>query len=392
MKTISFFKKSNQIALLAFFCLVFLFGFNSNSENKDEVSTVSDDKIFNDVNAIYVSGNDVYAVGSMCSGTSETDVPTLWKNGVAQKIGSMGNFNRATSIFVSEKDIYVTISEQDSSKVYLWKDGDKQILPIKEANRIVATDENAYISTFATKTVLWKNGERQHLGDFSANYVFVDGNDVYLAGSKNDSVAIWKNGKVESLGKKGFSNSIIVRDGDVYVLGNEIQMTQVKINGSLHSVDMTYPCLWKNGELTRLSYRGGEAKALFVSPKGDILAVGALEGKAFLWKNGELLNLEKAESMSSAYSVTQTSDGRVFVGGHAHDEQSTKCSGSAVAWVDGKYVFLNDMFQEAKIFSNDNTVYIGGSSCRGSLWAVWKYDGKKEFSPTNLIRLIGLGG
>ena len=89
---------------------------------------------YTSVYSIFLSGEDVYAVGSVCSGDSRTDVPVLWKNGELQKIGSMGNFNHATSIFVSGEDVYATITDSENNRAYLWKNGTKTPLGSNRTN------------------------------------------------------------------------------------------------------------------------------------------------------------------------------------------------------------------------------------------------------------------
>lgn len=70
---------------------------------------------------LFICEDDVYIAGSICEGTSMTDCPTLWKNGIPQSIGEIGNFNNASSVFVDGNDIYAAINENDIG--YLWKNG-----------------------------------------------------------------------------------------------------------------------------------------------------------------------------------------------------------------------------------------------------------------------------
>ena len=66
--------------------------------------------------SVFVSGNDVYVVGS------DSQTATLWKNGVAEKLTNGSNPTFARSVFVSGNDIYVVGSARRGSKVVamLW--------------------------------------------------------------------------------------------------------------------------------------------------------------------------------------------------------------------------------------------------------------------------------
>ena len=174
------------------------------------------------VRSVFASGNDVYVAGV------DNDVATLWKNGVKQnltfKAGSTSS--RATSVFVSDGDVYVL--------------GDEY------------TNDGRQVG------VLWKNGKvEQYIGD---NYVFtsslfVSGNDVYIAYALIDDAShvLLKNGVVQYV--VGYSSSIFVSGNDVYVAG----ATDVGNDMSPNAV------LWKNGVIQNLTVGSyAQVRSVFV--------------------------------------------------------------------------------------------------------------------------------
>ena len=95
------------------------------------------------------------------------------------------------------------------------------------------TDSSTYIvgrwgdSIFSSQTTpcYWKDGVRHDLESDSgfggtANAVWVDGSDVYIAGSYNVQACYWKNGRRYDVGPDSSSaNAIQVVNGKVYVMG-----------------------------------------------------------------------------------------------------------------------------------------------------------------------------
>src|SRR6185312_11603193 len=114
--------------------------------------------------AVYVAG---YEVNS-----SNNEVATLWKNGVATRLADGTHGSVANAVFVKGTDIYVAGSENGIAKV-------------------------------------WKNGVATNLTDGTSvpfiESVYVNGNDVYVAGSLSDkqvqgfTAILWKNGLATNL-------------------------------------------------------------------------------------------------------------------------------------------------------------------------------------------------
>ena len=298
-------------------------------------------KTYNDIDSVFVSSGDIYAVGSVNDGSSMTDVPTLWINGQSQVIGNQGNFNSAKSVFVSGDDIYVAVTENDQGRALLWKNGESQLLA-----------EGLYSDV---------------------NCVYVDGDNVYVAGQKDEQPTLWKNGKPQNLGITGEAEAVVVQGSNVYVAGY------------VGDYSNSQAVMWKNGEMEILGR--GHANSVFVADNGDVYVAGKLNGIATYWKNGEEQYLENL-GKSSAYSITVADNGSVIVAGQAFDEQLKSI---AIVWVDGVScrVDEDDMmrYQTKSVVSVGNTVYLGGAG-KGELCSVWKYDVSSDLRKENFIRAL----
>ena len=110
---------------------------------------------------------------------------------------------------------------------------------------------------------IWKNGVGMNLpfripGDYfsGANSIFINGNDIYVAGTENGIAVYWKNGSVVGLpgGDADEANSICVFGNDIYVAG------YAHINGADRAV------MWKNGMITVLkdASENSSATSIFV--------------------------------------------------------------------------------------------------------------------------------
>lgn len=281
---------------------------------------------FTSVHSVFISGNTVYAVGSTCRRTSLTDTPTLWINGTPLVIGEEGNFNHATSVYVSGDDVFVTICE----------------------------DNNA---------ILWTNGVRQVLGEGEANCVFVDGNDVYVGGS-----TLWKNGINQYY--SGTIKAIQVYKGDVYT------------GGYVGDYFSSEACVWKNGEPYYLGK--GRVNAITISENGDLFAAGfiktgasARDIEAVMWKNGIPHVLERAQG-DEPYSMCILDDGRVLISGMGVS--------SAFLWFDDEYLSINDGGPAYSLTISKGRVYVGGNS-NDAKCPVWFFTPEEQLDQITLTRL-----
>lgn len=295
----------------------------------------NNESVYTDVYSVYVVADDVYAAGSICQGTSETDVPTLWKNGIAQSVGEMGNFNKASSVFVANNNVYVTVTEDHD------------------------------------KAILWENGQRNVLWNGNANCVFVDEGNVYVAGSWNGASVLWKDGNMQVLAYSGSAESVVVHNNTVYVAG---------YIGDAFGGEVA---LWVDGEMYNLGR--GQARSVFVTDGGDVFIAGNVNmNTAALWKNGELWWTENSYT-SHAYSMTITNDAKIVVSGDAWVPSS---GWVAAIWVDGIFSKVDDKMrnQAMSVVSDGDCLYIGGNG-NGRLWSVWQCDGKNIYNADKFKRV-----
>ena len=291
-------------------------------------------------NSVFVSGSDVYVVGSETTSKEQNKGrlnAKLWKNGVAQTLikDDWDLFDTmANSVCVSGNDVYVVgVLNTDDIRYYyamLWKNGEIQFVdkdgqePDSEkfpwgyaarANSIYVSGNDAYVAGYGKDIVptgpwgnngvaiLWKNGEAQYLTDASrssmANSVYVSGDDVYVAGCDGDVATVWKNGKAQPLADGTNAHSVFVLGSDVYVAGQKI------------SQDISVAKLWKNGTEQNLDIENMEttlASSVFVSGN-DVYVLGG-GSRTFssgyqsrLWKNGELFTFPSYESVEGIFVV-----------------------------------------------------------------------------------------
>jgi hypothetical protein len=138
---------------------------------------LSNGRILDRANSVYVAGNDVYVTGWLDSGG------VLWKNGEPQSQNAERNFFN-NSVYVAGNDVYVAGRHTESLSngdlfmaATLWKNGVRQVLP---------HDNNSY-----------------HAGS-SAECIYVTGSDVYVAGNDHgygdrSRAMLWKNGEKHRL-------------------------------------------------------------------------------------------------------------------------------------------------------------------------------------------------
>ena len=252
-------------------------------------------------NSIYISGKDVYEVGT--SGNNG-NVGTLWKNGISEQkqYGS-----DARSVFVWNNNVYV------AGNGGAWKNGEQIIsdgvvnsVYVFRGNVYAAGSSRYYYDGYSSTNVawFWENNVGKRFGGSGAkaNCVFVsESGDVYVAGLSVfhetwfDFVAgaVSKNGVTQRLGTE--TNSVFTSGNDVYVVGYDyIDSKKVAV-------------LWKNGEAQKLSDKESTANCVFVSG-GDVYVAGhetvaPNRNRAVLWKNGVAQYLTDGAVDASAMSV-----------------------------------------------------------------------------------------
>jgi hypothetical protein len=217
-------------------------------KNDIPVSLKQEQAIIN-VNSIFVDKNNiVYAAGNHNIGTGDGFINSraaYWKGGKEILLSDTEHNSDATSIFVNETDIYVAGCESSQSKTggYLegyvatyWKNGKAIYMTDKNrynfATSIYVSNGDVYVAGYGSDketnnetAKYWKNGNEIQLTDGKgysrANSIFVNGNDVYVAGEINPETAdpdilklafsetgankiavYWKNGKLIALTDK----------------------------------------------------------------------------------------------------------------------------------------------------------------------------------------------
>lgn len=252
-----------------------------------EINTTIDCQI----NAMAVSGSDVYAAGF------EGKIARYWKNGVAVSLtGTSANGRNAgiNGIVVIGNDVYAA--------------GFENIL------RTV----NGYTSVRLVAKY-WKNGvdvELKGTEDLTTSNAFsiaVAGGDVYVVGYTNGGVnggnykkaKLWKNGIdvdiTDGLKYNAVAHSIAVTGSDVYVAG--IEDSHVSI------ASVMVAKYWKNGVTVNLTDSTKDAEAASIAVSGsDVFVAGyELDNRnmeiAKYWKNGKAVILTDGTKFSRATAI-----------------------------------------------------------------------------------------
>lgn len=187
--------------------------------------------------SVFVSGNDVYAVGA-----NDSTEATIWKNGEPTLLVQPGSWlSDAVSVCVSGSDVYVAgFESRVNGEIYsrIWKNGSvlysssgARALSVCVAGPDVYACGCKYIYTGdKIAVVVWKNGEETLLTSgtkaAAGNSIGVRGNDVFVVGEEetaSSSIAeVWKNGKVLFLpaeSKYSYAESLTVFGNKVYIAG-----------------------------------------------------------------------------------------------------------------------------------------------------------------------------
>ena len=156
--------------------------------------------------------SDVYVVGNNDGGIA------IWKNGEVQNLTDGNSWATASSIFVSEGNVYIAGFKLGESVGIIWKNGMAQHLSDGKAISLYVSGKDVYVAGVGDwdeeniNTVkLWKNGVAQNLTNNGyAHSVFVFGNDVYVTGEIGNQAVLWKNGVREDLTKGYYAVSVFV--------------------------------------------------------------------------------------------------------------------------------------------------------------------------------------
>ncbi|MEM6895493.1 MAG: IPT/TIG domain-containing protein [Bacteroidota bacterium] len=244
------------------------------TEIKVTVEDIETSVTINVKRSIYVTGYD---------SSNDKDIATIWKNGVPIYLTDGENDARATSVFVTDTDVYVSGYETSDNNIDVAK--------------------------------VWKNGELLYnvSGNSSrANSIFIFENDVYFSGVQNGNAAYWQNGLGAYLngGTPGEAFGLFVNDNSIYVSGN--------VENS--------PAIWTGTEKNELTYNQNFFSiALDIAATDtDTYAVGfdyvenpILAITATIWKNGGEPQYLETTDRSIARSIFIDNDDVYVVGGNA---------------------------------------------------------------------------
>ena len=268
---------------------------------------------------------DVYVAGYQSSPSGSTSNAKYWKNGTEFVLGTSVSFSEAYAIAVSGNDVYVAgrVAGDPQGKACYWKNGVEVDLTDGSAdslaNSIAVQGNDVYVAGRNGFTAeYWKNGTPVVLNPAaSVGSIFVSGPDVYVAGYRTGNVQIdpthwveygialyWKNGVEVDLtdGRiAAYGNSVFVDGTDVYVAGSSSSAT--------YATDMI-PTYWKNGTPVQLMGSGSFAWANGIWTNGtDVYTAGVdglfnrLGGAAY-WKDATQSELGVSNSRSDGSRLT----------------------------------------------------------------------------------------
>ncbi len=243
------------------------------------------------VYCIYVVNQDVYAGGIELIGGLW--VAKTWKNGVATTLSDGTDNANVQSIFVSGTDVYAVGS--DKGKAMIWKNGiGTLLLNGNSANSVFISGADVYACGNSQATwnapsyaVFWKNNVFTDLtnrtGLSNANAIRLMGSDVYIGGREDMKAAIWKNGIISYLSdgtKFNMITTLYINGVDVYAGGFE----------SVTSGGLRIAKYWKNGTPVNLTNGSTYASVNSIFKFGSDLYVYGKEDdfsqNITIWKNG----------------------------------------------------------------------------------------------------------
>lgn len=214
--------------------------------------------------AVAFYNNDLYIAGteSLANGNQ---ILKLWKNNTSQNLTNGNHHVEATDIAVNKENVYISGNEfsgsLNSSIATVWKNGQTIHLTdqISEANAIYIHNNDIYVTGYKViddkiTAVVWKNGietvlysEDNDLESIATD-IYVDNENVYITGCLRNSVksaaVLWKNKVITTLSDAdnySETRALFVYNSDVYVIGCDINTHDYDFVGKI----------WKNGTLVK---------------------------------------------------------------------------------------------------------------------------------------------
>jgi hypothetical protein len=222
--------------------------------------------------SISVSNGNIYVAGFSMdnNGTNYGETyATYWKNGVRNT--EYGVNTQYHQIYFNNNDMYrlglTRGNGYDYSTMLFYKNNSSIALSNYNADtrRIAFKNDtsyvigNIYFNGYQPHATLWKNGVEisiHSLLNYSeANAIFINGNDVYIAGTVDNNATLWKNGNPIILGGNGtIPMDIKVIQNDIYVVGKYYNYLTSKYEA----------VLWKNGIMKKISNTTNNATAFSI--------------------------------------------------------------------------------------------------------------------------------
>ncbi|MGF2414234.1 MAG: carboxypeptidase-like regulatory domain-containing protein, partial [Ferruginibacter sp.] len=293
--------------------------------NGNYSSTATGTATGNSVNlgSISACGNTINTNGVYIAGIID-DRAVFWKDGVPTFLTATpttaNNYAYAVKTLVYNNDVYVLVSEQDSTlngwvgTIKLWKNGvitnitngttlaDAYSFDVYNGDVYICGIERNSNNPGSTVAKVWKNGVATILPKDTFDYVeatnikVVNG-DVYVCGQGftgfNSRALYWKNGIINILANAGstysYTSGIFVNNGDIYITGTE------STNGN----NINPGVYWKNSVKTLVtlpaSYTYADPYSVFVD-NNDVYITGTVVmqspgsylSNATYWKNNSI--------------------------------------------------------------------------------------------------------
>lgn len=251
----------------------------------------------------------------------------VWENGIFKSIVTSG-FAAATNLAVSGTDVYIVGVDADTESATYWKNGEAVRLTTKQS---------------------------------TASQIFIDGNDIYVAGSEYIEdmfvAKYWKNGVgvdiTEPTGDHSVAFDVTVANGDVYVVG-------YKSFGFQSSVGL----LWKNNVETVYGDGTSRIELNHIAVDGSSIHIAGRRyyvnnSVVTYWKD-DVENLITDESTRSGATGIITRNGDVIISGMEFPVGGIT---KAKLWVNGEEQILSDQqyshYMSKVVFINDDMIWAG---------------------------------
>ncbi|SVD56068.1 uncharacterized protein METZ01_LOCUS408922, partial [marine metagenome] len=203
-----------------------------------------------------------------------------------------------------------TTSSTDSETIYIVGS-----VTVKESGKYVG------------KPVIWKNYKMEFLADKGyTESLVIKNNDIYISGSYGSKPVYWENGVINQVNvPKGFYKNgtsvkgiAVSEDRDVYLAGLVAKSAGKSMLGTKQY--KYYPSYWKNGSFVKrlLTNKEGDANKIGVDPNGDIYITGWRFNNhhsyvTLYWKNGQEVILNT--SNDGATTDVDISGSGVYISG-----------------------------------------------------------------------------